>query len=317
MSAGKPLLGVRAGWQLFARGPDDLLRIEFAQGRIIWTYVPFLKTASPAVVFLVGPHEAVIRPVVFLPGYVVPDGGQARRLTGPLAGRGAPIPGLPGTQTAWITTGSRTSPSLSLVTLSGHRSGPRIRFRPGGQQELSTAASDGRGGVLVTNGFNGAYDAGPSWDRPVPGWVIAVGPASWLTQTCNWRYSRCRYEVIDNSDGARRLLPGVFSSPSYIGWPPNGVIAPDGSTAAVPLTGPDGTTTVHLISLRTGVNRDLPVQTFVAGSGGVQESMAWSPDSRWLFVATLTGELVAINARSHHVWPLAIAAVIDQVAIRS
>jgi hypothetical protein len=151
----------------------------------------------------------------------------------------------------------------------------------------------------------------------VPGWVIAVGPASWLTQICNAQYTRCRYEVIDNADGARRLLPGAFSAPSYVGWPPIGVIAPNGSTAALALTAPDGTTTVHLISLRTGATSDLPVQTFVAGSGGVQESMAWSPDSRWLFVATITGELVAINARSGHVRPLVVAAVVDQVVIRS
>ena len=31
---GHSLLGVTAGWELFARGPDDLLRIQLAQGRI-------------------------------------------------------------------------------------------------------------------------------------------------------------------------------------------------------------------------------------------------------------------------------------------
>lgn len=32
ISAGHRLLGVQAGWQLFARGPDDLLRIQLARG---------------------------------------------------------------------------------------------------------------------------------------------------------------------------------------------------------------------------------------------------------------------------------------------
>ena len=34
MIVGHSLLGVTAGWELFARGPDDLLRIQLAQGQI-------------------------------------------------------------------------------------------------------------------------------------------------------------------------------------------------------------------------------------------------------------------------------------------
>src|ERR1700683_2836050 len=79
---GHRLLGVRAGWQLFARGPDDLLRIQFAEGRITRTYVPPLETSSRAVAFMVAAHETVIRPADLVPGYVVPDGGRARLLTG-------------------------------------------------------------------------------------------------------------------------------------------------------------------------------------------------------------------------------------------
>jgi hypothetical protein len=60
-TVGHPLLGVTAGWELFARGPDDVLRIEPALGRIDETYVPSLETASPDVAFVVGPHSAVIR----------------------------------------------------------------------------------------------------------------------------------------------------------------------------------------------------------------------------------------------------------------
>src|ERR1700690_48153 len=55
--AGHRLLGVTAGWELFARGPDDLLRIQLAQGRITRTYVPPLETASPDVAFVIGAHE--------------------------------------------------------------------------------------------------------------------------------------------------------------------------------------------------------------------------------------------------------------------
>ena len=91
--AGHRLLGVTAGWELFARGPNELLRIQLAQGRITQTYVPPLETASPDVAFVIGAHEAVIRPSDLVPGYVVPDGGQARPLTGVLSDGGPLVPG--------------------------------------------------------------------------------------------------------------------------------------------------------------------------------------------------------------------------------
>ncbi len=287
-------------------------------GRVTWTYVPTLETASPAVAFVIGAHEAVIRSADFVPGYVVPDGGQARLLTGPLAGSGPLLPGPPGTQTAWVTAGPPTSPRLSLVTLSGRWPGPRIRFPPGGPQLPANAVSDGRGDALVTTASSTDYDTGPGWDRAVPGTIIAVGPASWLTVTCGALYRHCRYQVIDTADGARRLLPGAVVDDLYdFGWPPAGVIAPDGSTAALPETGLGGATTVHLISLRTGITKDLSVR-IGAGDSAYQESMAWSPDSRWLFVATASGKLVAVNALSDQVQPLAVTLPpVDQVAIRA
>jgi hypothetical protein len=152
----------------------------------------------------------------------------------------------------------------------------------------------------------------------VPGTIIAVGPASWLTVTCGALYRHCRYQVIDTADGARRLLPGAVVDDLYdFGWPPAGVIAPDGSTAALPETGLGGATTVHLISLRTGITKDLSVR-IGAGDSAYQESMAWSPDSRWLFVATASGKLVAVNALSDQVQPLAVTLPpVDQVAIRA
>jgi len=94
----------------------------------------------------------VIRPSDLVPGYVVPDGGQARPLTGLLADGGPLVPGPVGSQVAWVTSGPPTAPALSLITLAGHRSGPSIHFQPGGPQVPSTAVSDGRGDVLVTDG---------------------------------------------------------------------------------------------------------------------------------------------------------------------
>jgi hypothetical protein len=119
---------------------DELL----AQGRITQTYVRPLETASPDVAFVVGAHEAVIRPSGLVPGYVVPDGGQARPMTGVLSDGGPLVPGPAGSRAAWVmTSGSPTSPELSLITLTGHRSGPSIRFQPGEPQVPATAVSDG------------------------------------------------------------------------------------------------------------------------------------------------------------------------------
>jgi hypothetical protein len=321
--AGHRLLGVKADWQLFARGTDDLVRIQLAQGRITWTYVPPLGTSSRAIAFVIGARESIIRPADLVPGYVVPDGGQARQLTGLLAGGGPLIPGPAGTGTAWVAPAPPGPPDLELITLNGHRSGPTIRFPSNGPQLLATATSDGRGDVLLTSGNSdsAAYDAGPGWYRQVPGTVIAVGPGNWLTVSCNALYRHCRDHLIDTANGKQRTFPGASGlQPTYLLWPPTGVIAPDGSYAAVPETERSGAMTVHLIDLRTGAVRDLGVRLSGQGSnqppGVYPESMAWSPDSRWLFAATVGGRLVAINPRSGRAESLGVSPPpVDQVAI--
>lgn len=339
VTVGHRLLGVTAGWELFARGPDDLVRVQLAQGRISVTYVPPLGTANPEVSFVIGPHEAVIRSADLVPGYVVPDGGQARPLPESLAGGGPLVPGPARAEAGWVLTGLPGYPALSLVSLSGRRSGPKIRFAPGGPQLPATAVSDGRGDVLVDTGNFNAYDAGPGWDRPVPGTVVAVGPTTWLVVTCDPVHGHCRNEVVDIADSARRRLPGPAAGYPYdfFSWPPTGVIAPDGRTAAVAETasgqpttsdiashggtagvaqsGPYGVLTVHLINLRTGANRDLRIPL---GADLTNQSMVWSPDSRWLFVAAADGELVAIDASTGRAERLqARLPAVVEVAIRA
>ena len=320
ITAGHPLLGVTAGWELFARGPDALLRIQLAQGRITWTYVPSLETGNPAVAFLVGAHETIIRSADLVPGYLVPDGGQARRLTGPLAGDGPLLAGPAGTQAAWVTTGPPTTPALSLITLAGHRSGPAIHFPPGGPELPATAVPDGRGYALVTTSTLTTYDASPAGDRRVPGTVIATGPAGWLTVTCKTQDQHCRDQVITPATGARRTLPGLaLAQPYYFSWPPTGTIAPDGSIAAVPVPERNAQQTVHLINLHTGAVRDLGIPLGLRGTlGAYPEEMAWSPDSHWLFVVTSSGKLVAVSAATGRPESLGVSlpAPVSQVAIR-
>jgi len=323
-STGHRLLDVTAGWELFARGPDDLLRIQLAQGRITETYVPPLETASPDVAFVVGAHEAVIRPSDLVPGYVVPDGGQAQPLTGLLGDGGPLVPGPAGSQAAWVTSGSPTSPQLSLVALTGHRTGRSIRFQPGGPQVPATAISDGRGDVLVTDDDEDVYDTGPGWDRPVAGTIIAIGPTEWLVDACDPLYLHCRDEVVTTSSGSQRAIgSAVAAPPYYFGWPPTGVISPDGSTAAVAEQGRNEQLTVHLVDLRTGATTDLnvPVGTsgddLEVGGNANENAMVWSPDGRWLFVAETGGKLVVVDARTGRIEGLGVRLPpVDQVAIR-
>jgi hypothetical protein len=323
-SSGHRLLGVTAGWELFARGPDYLLRIQLSQGRITRTYVPPLETASPDVAFVVGAHEAVIRPSDLVPGYVVPDGGQARPLTGLLGDGGPLVPGPAGSQAAWVTSGSPASPQLSLVALTGHPTGTSIRFQPGGPQVPATAISDGRGDVLVTDDDYDVYDTGPGWDRAVPGTVIAIGPTGWLVDACDPLYLHCRDEVVTPASGSLRAIGGAVAAPPYyFGWPPTGVISPDGSTAAVAENGRNEQLTVHLVSLRTGAIKDLNVPVGMAGGdlevgGNANENaMAWSPDGRWLFVAATSGKLVVVDTRTGRIEGLGVRLpAVDQVAIR-
>ncbi|HEU5266828.1 MAG TPA: hypothetical protein VFU35_09005, partial [Jatrophihabitans sp.] len=83
IEVGHPLLGITADWQLLGLGPGTMLRIDFAHGRISRTTLPTLQSNGP-VFFLAAPHAAIIRPLDFVPGYLVPDGQPPRMLTGAL-----------------------------------------------------------------------------------------------------------------------------------------------------------------------------------------------------------------------------------------
>jgi hypothetical protein len=73
---------------------------------------------------------------------------------------------------------------------------------------------------------------------------------------------------------------------------PPGVIAPDGSVAAV-IRIVAGRVTLHLINLASGADRQVTV-SLDEGSAGDQ-TLAWSPDSRWLFIIAAHGITGADN----------------------
>jgi hypothetical protein len=306
---GRRLLGVRARWELFGFGPAGVLSIQPATGRITRTAIPPLDSTGP-VSFLVGPHQAIVRPLDFVPGYLVPDGQPARALTGLLNEGGPALPG-PRPDEVWVVTGDSQHAALTLARLGGQRLAS-VPIPIGGPVPLS-ATPDGSGGVLLT-GPDGTFDVQPGGLRRVSLQPLAVGPGRWLAVTCPGHRHRCADIVIDSATGAQRTLPGpVLPHTPLTLWPP-GVIAPDGAAAAVLEPGPGGLS-ARLLDLRSGASRVLNV---AVSQDVVSETMAWSPDSRWLFVVTGTGAVRAVNASTGQVSSLTVQLpFISQIAVRT
>lgn len=178
------------GW-LVAIG-DEVVGVQLASGRVTRTGVPELGTDVP-VSFLVGPNRAVIRPLSLLPGYVVPDGRRARKLTGTLSRYGSllegPKPGL-----AWSRTVDDSRAHVEQVGLDGRRTGVTLTM----PVSSGLVRSDGRGYPMVW-GTGGVYAVRTDGlHRITTGDVVAAGPTGWLAIECDARY-RCRRVVVDGA----------------------------------------------------------------------------------------------------------------------
>jgi hypothetical protein len=95
-----------------------------------------------------------------------------------------------------------------------------------------------------------------------------------------------------------------------------GAIAPDGATAALFRVTAGGRVTLHLLNLATGADQPIaiPLDQLSTGPG----TLAWSPDSRWLFVITARGGLAAVNAGTLSVEGLGVRLPgLSQIAIRN
>jgi hypothetical protein len=300
---GHRLLGITATWNLFARGTGTMVRIEFARGRITRTRLPGLTSSGP-VFFLAAPHAAIVRPLDFVPGYLVPDGRAPRALVGALASGGVLLPG-PASGQFWMQSGrgGATAPMV-LVGPDGRliasARSQRITIPP---RMNSFPAPDGAGYLIVTAGLGGVYDLRPSGLRRITtGALLAVGPTRWLVAECT-KQAGCAPVVINQATGSRRALPSFgadLSDPTI-----SGVIAPDGHTAALflPQHDPVGPPQLHLIDLDSGTDRRLAVRLTTNASAFPDDPLVWSPDSRWLFAIDTHGQLYAVDARTgraHH-----------------
>jgi hypothetical protein len=307
---GRPLLGISQGWELFGLASDSVVAIQFADDRVIQTAMPPPEGSGP-VSFIIGPSSAIVRPLDDAPGYLVPEGQPAQPLTGILARGGLLLPGPhPGQE--WDTA-SRPN-GLVLVGPNGRPTKTRITL-PNSSWPSESAMSDGRGDVLVASDSTGTqYDAGPHWLRPVGILLTAVGPSRWLGMTC--AAGNCRNVVFNPVTGSQRTLPGPPVSLRTWPWPAfPGSVAPDGLTAAV--VAGSGSTQVALeqINLVSGAIRRIAVPVDENASS---QTMAWSPDSKWLFVLASSGKLLAVNMRTGKVQSLGIPLPhLSQLTIRA
>jgi len=71
---------------------------------------------------------------------------------------------------------------------------------------------------------------------------------------------------------------------------------------------------VHLVDLTSGADRRLDVAVDVAWE---TDTIAWSPDGRWLFVVSNNGTVVPVEAATAQVYDLGVALPpITQLATR-
>ena len=151
-------------------------------------------------------------------------------------------------------------------------------------------------------------ETGSTWDdvRPggfqrIAGMLAAVGPTRWLVVDCH-AGRRCSNATVDPATGARHTLPGPSAEPPPGAAP--GVIAPDGSAAAIAAASGDRVT-LQLLNLVSGSDQQIPVS--LDAESAADQMLAWSPDSRWLFVVTGQGKLAVVDARTGHVEGLGVS----------
>jgi hypothetical protein len=307
---GRPLLGVRQGWELFGLNADSVVAIQLARGRVVQTALPPPIGSGP-VSFVVGPRSAIVRPEDNVPGYLVPDSQPAQPLTGILARGSLLLPGPhPGQE--WDTAAGPNT--LVLIGASGRPTSTRIEL-PNLNWPSESAMSDGRGDVLVANDMSpGQYDASPHRLRPVAVLLTAVGPSRWLGMTC--KAGHCKNVVVNPLTGSQQKLPGPPVPLRTWPWPAfPGSVAPDGLTAAVVAGSGTAQVALEQINLVSGAVKPIAVPVDQNASS---QTMAWSPDSQWLFVLAASGKLLAVNVRTGKVLSLGVPLPhLSQLTIRA
>lgn len=295
-----PILGIVAGWELFAVTDDGLVRMEPAAGRLTLTRYPEPLGDQGSLQLIVG-QDAALAMVQGgeLSGVLVPDGEPARPLPKELTVEPIPIPGpKPG---QWWVTGRPGSVTVGgwtarLMTADGRVAGNTLSV-PSGPQNGSWLP-DGRGGLLYLVP-DGIYRIGPDGASRISAGTLLGGAGGYLLMAdCDERL-QCGRTVIDLDTGDRQPVPGTGIPDGY--WITD--MSGDGALAvAVPQSMSTSQTPILLAELRTGKTR--AVRTSIDTTGW--PSVALSPDHAWLFVIGEDRKLRAFDTATGAEHPLGL-----------
>lgn len=301
------LADVGGDWELFAYGPGELMRVEFASGRMTRTRMPDLVSEAPVTVLALG-DRAIVHPWEGGDGFVVKDGKRAVDQSDDLADSGFIAPG-PKPDQVWLTMrvdeGRRSVNTLATKTIVGGEMRPVESLPP----SFWPDGPDGRGNVIV-GGVGGQYLVRPAEvQRITTGNVIAAGPTRYLIQTCDERL-RCHNEVVDRDTDARRQLEAEYSRADVYAL---GLISAGGRWAALMRGANSGSPNLELLNLDTGRARVVDVDLEDGDSPG---RVVWSPDGRWL-VAVSGDDIVLVDPNTGKVLPSGIEhQSVEVVAVR-
>lgn len=283
---GGPLLDGRRT-DVFGFSSNALVRVELATGRVTRTGLPSLSQADLSFVPVRG--GVLVHRTDLGRTYLVPDGLPPEEGPEGLTGFGPLLPG-PDLDHVWILLGSGARSTVTLMGVDGRTTGIAVGLPA---YTSSEPVPDGGGYPLVI-GVGGAYWAGPQGLRRVTsGAVVASGPTGWLAVECDER-DRCSGVLVDRAGGRHRPAIGVLSPdlPADHAFVPSGVLSPDGRKAALYVGDPQRSLRLVVLDLATGA----ATRTDLALVGGaVSQSLAWTPDGRWLFGVDASARIVAVD----------------------
>jgi WD40 repeat protein len=248
--------------------------------------------------------EAVfVHPLDSVSGFLIADDGTTRRWTG----GGILFPG-PDSRHVWRATGADSETSLTLFEVQGDRATSTRLELPAAD---ATLVPDGQGYALAY-ASGGLYALRPTGiTRISNGEVIAAGPNRLLASRCD-QQARCLPVVLDQR--FQPLEPQPALQVEELGEGLSGVISADGRVAALTTDSPEDS--LRLLDLRTGASRRIDLRTRSSRSY-MTSQVAFSPDSRWLFVAGSDYRAHAVDVRTGEIRTLARhVTAVDQVAVR-
>jgi hypothetical protein len=296
------LVGLAAGDVRGTIAPT-VIRYQPASGDLTTTGLPQGLASDGRVAFVVTRDAAVIRPFDIADGYLVQDGERARKLTGLLARGVGAWPGPDG-KDVWVYTPSQGHPRLTLVSEHGKKTGtaiavPSMIEASGGSYVMR---ADGAG-MVFAQGVGGTYALTPDGVELVThARVVATGPTVLITYDCN-SSARCATHVVNRSSGKSHRAKGLLSTIAPY-W--SGITSPNGHFAVL-VSQSGGTSSFLFANLATAHAYRLSISVAGAsGHFGVTGAFAFTPDSRYLLVATDDGVLTVDTATGKRVGMLPV-----------